>query len=219
MSTTRCLAFAHGAPTGGILMSSAPAVWGDQIAVETLHGVPYRMYTERPRRVESLLAYARTLGRPAAHHPGRSRRHVRRAASRGCRQGARARGPRRRARRPRVHPRPQRPGVDRQFLGLPRGWCRTRPCEHMVERQGSCERPRSDRTRPHAGRRARRPQHARGKAMRSLGHPRGASAGQRSFPTARRTRKRPRSSSLRPARRASRRPSCCRIAPCSRACT
>ena len=39
-------------------MSSATKDWGDQIAVETLHGVPYRMYTERPRRVESLLQYA-----------------------------------------------------------------------------------------------------------------------------------------------------------------
>jgi len=41
----------------------APAeVWGDKIAVETLHGVPYRMYTQRPRRVESLLAFAERWG-------------------------------------------------------------------------------------------------------------------------------------------------------------
>jgi acyl-CoA synthetase (AMP-forming)/AMP-acid ligase II len=43
-------------------MSSAPTLWGDEIAVETLHGVPYRMYTERPRRVESLLALADRWG-------------------------------------------------------------------------------------------------------------------------------------------------------------
>jgi acyl-CoA synthetase (AMP-forming)/AMP-acid ligase II len=36
--------------------------WGDQIAVETLGGIPYRMYSERPRRVESLLAYAARWG-------------------------------------------------------------------------------------------------------------------------------------------------------------
>lgn len=37
-------------------------VWGDRIAVETLHGVPFRMYTERPRRVESLLPLAERWG-------------------------------------------------------------------------------------------------------------------------------------------------------------
>jgi acyl-CoA synthetase (AMP-forming)/AMP-acid ligase II len=37
-------------------MSSTPARWGDQIAVEVINGVPYRMYVERPRRVEHLLA-------------------------------------------------------------------------------------------------------------------------------------------------------------------
>jgi acyl-CoA synthetase (AMP-forming)/AMP-acid ligase II len=35
-----------------------PSPWGDAIAVETLHGVPFRMYTQRPLRVESLLAFA-----------------------------------------------------------------------------------------------------------------------------------------------------------------
>ena len=43
-------------------MSSAPALWGDEIAVELLHGVPFKMYTERPRRVESLLQYAQRWG-------------------------------------------------------------------------------------------------------------------------------------------------------------
>jgi len=43
-------------------MSSAPVVWGDEIAVETLHGVPFKMYKERPRRVESLLQYAHRWG-------------------------------------------------------------------------------------------------------------------------------------------------------------
>ena len=43
-------------------MSSATPVWGDRIAVETLHGVPFKMYTERPRRVESLLALAERWG-------------------------------------------------------------------------------------------------------------------------------------------------------------
>ncbi len=32
--------------------------WGDEIAVEVIRGVPYRMYTQRPRRVEALLAHA-----------------------------------------------------------------------------------------------------------------------------------------------------------------
>lgn len=36
--------------------------WGDQIAVELVNGIPYRMYTERPRRVESLLAFASPWG-------------------------------------------------------------------------------------------------------------------------------------------------------------
>ena len=36
--------------------------WGDQIAVEVVNGIPYRMYTERPRRVEDLLAYAARWG-------------------------------------------------------------------------------------------------------------------------------------------------------------
>ena len=43
-------------------MSTAQARWGDQIAVEVVNGVPYRMYTERPRRVEDLLAFADRWG-------------------------------------------------------------------------------------------------------------------------------------------------------------
>ena len=42
--------------------TTATAAWGDRIAVETLHGVPFRMYTDRPRRVESLLALADRWG-------------------------------------------------------------------------------------------------------------------------------------------------------------
>ena len=53
-------------------MSAATPIWGDQIAVETLHGVPYRMYTERARRVESLLVYAERWGtRPHVIHGDR----------------------------------------------------------------------------------------------------------------------------------------------------
>jgi acyl-CoA synthetase (AMP-forming)/AMP-acid ligase II len=33
-------------------------IWGDRIAVEEIRGVPFRMYAERPRRVEHLLAVA-----------------------------------------------------------------------------------------------------------------------------------------------------------------
>ena len=43
-------------------MSTAQTRWGDQIAVENVNGVPYRMYVERPRRVEDLLAFATRWG-------------------------------------------------------------------------------------------------------------------------------------------------------------
>ena len=36
--------------------------WGDQIAIEQVKGIPYRMYTERPRRLASLLALASRWG-------------------------------------------------------------------------------------------------------------------------------------------------------------
>lgn len=50
-------------------MSSTAKPWGEQIAVEVIHGVPYRMYTERPRRVEELLAFASRWGdRPHIIH-------------------------------------------------------------------------------------------------------------------------------------------------------
>jgi hypothetical protein len=52
-------------PTQGGPTSSGAANWGDQIAVETLGGIPYRMYSERPRNVADLLALAeRWGGRP-----------------------------------------------------------------------------------------------------------------------------------------------------------
>jgi acyl-CoA synthetase (AMP-forming)/AMP-acid ligase II len=43
-------------------MSPAQDRWGDQIAVEVVNGIPYRMYTERPRRVEDLLALGERWG-------------------------------------------------------------------------------------------------------------------------------------------------------------
>jgi steroid-24-oyl-CoA synthetase len=53
-------------------MSSATEAWGDRIAVETLRGVPYRMYTQRPQRVEGLLAFADRWGaRPHIVHGDR----------------------------------------------------------------------------------------------------------------------------------------------------
>jgi len=36
--------------------------WGDQIREEVIGGIPYRMYTDRPRRVEDLLALAERWG-------------------------------------------------------------------------------------------------------------------------------------------------------------
>jgi acyl-CoA synthetase (AMP-forming)/AMP-acid ligase II len=44
------------------MATAITARWGDQIAVELVNGVPYRMYTERPRRVEELLAFAARWG-------------------------------------------------------------------------------------------------------------------------------------------------------------
>jgi acyl-CoA synthetase (AMP-forming)/AMP-acid ligase II len=43
-------------------MSSATVIWGDRTAVEEIRGVPFRMYSERPRRVEHLLAFADRWG-------------------------------------------------------------------------------------------------------------------------------------------------------------
>ena len=45
---------------------------GDQIVTVERHGVPYRMYAERPRRVEQLLAFADRWGsRPHVIQGGR----------------------------------------------------------------------------------------------------------------------------------------------------
>jgi len=50
-------------------MSSTAMPWGKDIATEIISGVPYRMYTDRPRRVESLLAFAAQWGeRPHIIH-------------------------------------------------------------------------------------------------------------------------------------------------------
>lgn len=38
-------------------MLTTKAQWGNRIAVEHINGVPYQLYTERPRRVESLLVF------------------------------------------------------------------------------------------------------------------------------------------------------------------
>jgi acyl-CoA synthetase (AMP-forming)/AMP-acid ligase II len=40
------------------MMSSATAFWGKQIAVEEIRGVPFRMYSDRPRRIEHLFPFA-----------------------------------------------------------------------------------------------------------------------------------------------------------------
>jgi acyl-CoA synthetase (AMP-forming)/AMP-acid ligase II len=38
------------------------ARWGDQVAVELVNGVPYRMYAERPHRVDELIVFAERWG-------------------------------------------------------------------------------------------------------------------------------------------------------------
>lgn len=43
-------------------MSTAAAPWGKEIATELIGGVPFRMYAERPRRVEGLLDFAGRWG-------------------------------------------------------------------------------------------------------------------------------------------------------------
>jgi acyl-CoA synthetase (AMP-forming)/AMP-acid ligase II len=43
-------------------MSQATALWGERIAVERINGVPFRMYAERPHRIEHLLAFAGRWG-------------------------------------------------------------------------------------------------------------------------------------------------------------
>ena len=51
---------------------SAEMFWNKQIAVEEIGGVPFRMYTNRPRRVEQLLALAdRWDARPHLIHADR----------------------------------------------------------------------------------------------------------------------------------------------------
>ena len=39
-------------------MSNKPTVWGDAIGVEMIGGVPFRMYTERPKRIEHAMPLA-----------------------------------------------------------------------------------------------------------------------------------------------------------------
>ncbi len=53
-------------------MSSTNMPWGKEIATELVHGVPYRMYTDRPRRVGDLLDFAARWGeRPHIIHGDR----------------------------------------------------------------------------------------------------------------------------------------------------
>ncbi|MCX5095907.1 acyl--CoA ligase [Streptomyces sp. NBC_00365] len=39
-------------------MNTTTAVWGDEIGIEEVRGIPFRTYTDRPRNIGSLLAYA-----------------------------------------------------------------------------------------------------------------------------------------------------------------
>lgn len=43
-------------------MSALPDPWGRTTAIETIRGIPFRMYTDRPRRIEDLLRYADRWG-------------------------------------------------------------------------------------------------------------------------------------------------------------
>lgn len=43
-------------------MSFASTSWGKEISTETIGGIPFRMYTDRPRQVESLLEFAGRWG-------------------------------------------------------------------------------------------------------------------------------------------------------------
>jgi acyl-CoA synthetase (AMP-forming)/AMP-acid ligase II len=43
-------------------MSQGVTAWSDRVAVERVDGVPFRMYVERPRRLEELLAFASRWG-------------------------------------------------------------------------------------------------------------------------------------------------------------
>ena len=53
-------------------MSSTATPWGKEIATETIGGIPYRMYTDRPRRVEHLIAFTSRWGnRPHIIHGDR----------------------------------------------------------------------------------------------------------------------------------------------------
>lgn len=44
-------------------MSALPDPWGRTTAIETIRGVPFRIYADRPRRIEHLLHYADRWGR------------------------------------------------------------------------------------------------------------------------------------------------------------
>ena len=43
-------------------MADGTTTWGDQIAVEDVGGVPYRMYVQRPRQIAELLGFADRWG-------------------------------------------------------------------------------------------------------------------------------------------------------------
>jgi acyl-CoA synthetase (AMP-forming)/AMP-acid ligase II len=59
-------------PGGPGCATPAGTYWDKTIGVETIGGVPYRMYRERPRRIEHLLAFAELWGsRPHVIQAGR----------------------------------------------------------------------------------------------------------------------------------------------------
>ena len=43
-------------------MSPAPATWHSRVVVEEIRGIPFRLYADRPRRIERLLHFAERWG-------------------------------------------------------------------------------------------------------------------------------------------------------------
>ena len=98
-------------------MSPTGAFWGKEIAVEQIGGVPFRMYSDRPRRIDRLLAFADCWG--ARPYIVQGERTVTFAGlRRAARKGAADRRDRGRTRRTRIAVRLEQPRLDPQFLGL-----------------------------------------------------------------------------------------------------
>ena len=119
-------------------MSQALARWSDQVAVERIGGVPFRMYVERPRRLEQLLAFASRWGaRPHVVQGERVltfddfRRLTAAKAKDLVRLGV---GPGERVGRDGLEQRRLR----RKFLGRARGRRRACSSQHVVERSRGC---------------------------------------------------------------------------------